>query len=59
MINAKLISLILIIIGVIMTAVGGWMDMKESGWRISRQHMWNDGVYITVLGIFVLLYSRM
>lgn len=56
--NSKQVALFLVIIGVVLTAIGGWLDFKNFDFKISQRHFWNDGTYITILAIFILLYFQ-
>ena len=53
-------AIFLIILGVIFTSIGGVMDMldKDRINNISKRHFWNDGTYITVLAIALLLLQK-
>lgn len=61
MANSKLLSIsiyILLILGLILTAIGGWLDYTEkSRWGLSKQHYWNDGGILILLSIFLQIYS--
>lgn len=57
-ITSKQIALFFVIIGLFMTFIGGWLDFKQEKYRISQRHFWNDGTYITILAIFILLYFQ-
>jgi hypothetical protein len=49
-------AIFLIILGMIFTAIGGILDMtKQDDLKISKRHFWNDGTYITVLAVALLL----
>jgi surface polysaccharide O-acyltransferase-like enzyme len=51
----RIIALILVLLGMVFTSMGGWKDMTLNK-QITKQHYWNDGTYLTVLAIFILLY---
>lgn len=53
------ISEALLLLSAVLTALGGVSDM--TGWRpygLTRQHLWNDGMYAAVLAIAVHLIYR-
>jgi hypothetical protein len=49
-------SILLIVLGILFTSIGGILDMlgKEDV-KISKRHFWNDGTYVTVLAVALLL----
>jgi hypothetical protein len=52
----KTLAVILLIIAFIFTAIGGLMDMSYNEWQMTRQHLWNDGLFLGLLAIVVLLW---
>jgi hypothetical protein len=53
----QIAALIVMAAAVILTGLGGTLDMYAHEFRITRQHMWNDGVFMAVLAVFVLLWD--
>ena len=51
------ISYILLFIGIIFTAIGGYLDItnKPKLWIASKEHYWNDGKVFILLSIFIFL----
>ena len=45
----------LAVLAIILTGLGGLVDMTKSGYYITKQHAWNDGIFVMLLAIFVLL----
>lgn len=45
-------------IGLISTGIGGWSDMLGKPFVVSKQHAWNDGVFMILVAIFFLLLAR-
>lgn len=45
------------IVSLIATGIGGTVDLLRTG-TISREHAWNDGVYMVLVAIFLLMLSR-
>jgi hypothetical protein len=54
----RLIAIGLIIVSAIMTGLGGMMDLLSSDFQITRQHAWNDGMYLAVIACALLLLER-
>jgi uncharacterized membrane protein len=63
MIYIKVFSIFLIILGIILTSIAGYMDVKEKNeinvfsLHISKDHLFNDGTYVTVLAIALLMLT--
>ncbi len=49
----------LLFISITMTALGGWLDMtgQESIGCVTKQHLWNDGLYLLLLLLVFKLFS--
>lgn len=45
---------ILVLIALLATGIGGALDMIEKG-RLTKEHVWNDGLFIMLLAIFFAL----
>ena len=45
-------------LALVLTAVGGWSDLIGRNIQISKQHAWNDGMFMILVAIFLLLLSR-
>lgn len=41
-----------------LTAVGGWSDLLGRPFVVTKQHAWNDGIFLVLVGIFLLLLAR-
>ncbi len=54
------VALAFFLVSLVSTGVGGMADMlrNRDGLVISREHAWNDGIYMILAAIFVLLVSR-
>ena len=46
-------------ISIMLTLIAGILDYtnRESIGKISKQHLWNDGIYMMLLAIFFLHFS--
>jgi hypothetical protein len=51
----KLAAIVLLFIAVLMTGLGGLLDIVQHDFRITREHSWNDGLFLVVLAIALLL----
>jgi hypothetical protein len=55
----KWLVIILVVTSLLMTGAGGIMDMLGlSGMKLSSAHAWNDGMYLLVLAIFVMVAMK-
>jgi len=45
---------ILVLIALVATGLGGALDMIENG-SITKEHAWNDGLFMILLAIFLAL----
>ena len=45
---------ILVLIALVATGLGGALDMIEKG-SITKEHAWNDGLFLMLLAIFLAL----
>lgn len=52
----KLASVVLAIIGLSLTGLGGMMDMIEHDFQITKKHAWYDGLFLILLSIWILVY---
>ncbi len=46
----------LVVLAVIMTGMGGWLNMTSNdsiNVRLTSQHSWNDGLFIMLLAILL------
>jgi hypothetical protein len=45
---------VVVLVAVIATGLGGALDMIEKG-SITKEHAWNDGLFMMLLAIFLAL----
>lgn len=50
-------ALIAFLAALILTGVGGWSNMLGKALVITEQHAWNDGLFMILVAIFLLLLS--
>lgn len=54
------ISVLLLLASLALTGLGGLLDMTgQTFYGLTRQHMWNDGMYLAILAIAVHLILRL
>jgi hypothetical protein len=41
-----------------MTGIGGLLDFIKSNYTISREHAWNDGIFLVLVAIALLVFDR-
>ncbi len=52
----KQLTIILVVISIIAIMMGGLSDLTGKRYLISKEHYWNDGMYLLLLAIFVELF---
>ena len=45
------------VLALILTGIGGWSNMLGQALVITEQHAWNDGLFMMMVAIFLLLLS--
>jgi len=51
-------AIFIAILAVILTGLGGAMDAwKGHNIKITKEHAWNDGIFLILLAIFVVLVA--
>jgi Na+/H+ antiporter NhaB len=51
---------LLLLASIAFTTLGGWMDMtgQKEILGITKKHAWNDGLFLILFTIAILLYSK-
>jgi hypothetical protein len=52
------LAILSFIFALIATGLGGYLDMIGKPVILTKQHAWNDGIFMILLAIFFLLLSR-
>ncbi len=50
-------SIAAFILALVFTGIGGWSNMIGKALVITEQHAWNDGLFLIMVAIFLLLLS--
>lgn len=45
------------LVAIVLTGIGGWSNMLGKALVITEQHAWNDGLFMMMVAIFLLLLS--
>jgi hypothetical protein len=53
-----LLSVLAFAIALALTALGGWSDMLGRPFIVSKQHAWNDGMFMMLIAIFLLVLAK-
>jgi hypothetical protein len=53
----RFLALIAFVLAIISTAIGGWADITKKPGIISKKHAWNDGIFLVLAAIFLLMLS--
>jgi hypothetical protein len=54
----QFLAIVAFVLALVFTGVGGVSDIMGSELRISKQHAWNDGIFLMLGAIFLLMLSR-
>lgn len=50
-------AIILLVIAFLLTGLAGLMDMSYNQFQITRQHAWNDGLFLGIVAIALLIFD--
>jgi len=50
-------AILAFVLALILTGIGGWSNMLGKAFVITEQHAWNDGLFMMMVAIFLLLLS--
>lgn len=50
-------SVVLLLVAAILTGLGGGLDMMRHEYRLTKRHIWNDGLFLGIVAVFVLLWD--
>ena len=53
----RYVSIAAFLLALILTGIGGWSNMIGRALVITEQHLWNDGLFMIMVAIFLLLLS--
>jgi Na+/H+ antiporter NhaB len=53
----RYLAVLLFVVAIISTALGGWANMTGRPIIITDQHAWNDGLFMIMVAIFLLIFS--
>jgi hypothetical protein len=46
------------LLSLILTGLGGWSDMLGQNIVFTKQHAWNDGIFMMLIALFLLLLAK-
>ena len=50
-------AIVAFVVALVLTGIGGWSNMLGKALVITEQHAWNDGLFMMMVAIFLLLLS--
>ena len=50
-------AIVAFVVSLVLTGIGGWSNMVGKALVITEQHAWNDGLFMMMVAIFLLLLS--
>lgn len=54
-----LLAILAFLLALVATGLGGWSDMLGMNFVVSKQHAWNDGIFMILVAIFLLTLARL
>jgi hypothetical protein len=55
--NLRYAAIVAFVVALVLTGIGGWSNMLGKALVITEQHAWNDGLFMMMVAIFLLLLS--
>lgn len=55
--NLRYAAILAFGLALLFTGIGGWSNMLGKALVITEQHAWNDGLFLMMVAIFLLLLS--
>ena len=55
--NLRYAAILAFVLALVLTGIGGWSNMLGKALVITEQHAWNDGLFMMMVAIFLLLLS--
>lgn len=55
--NLRYAAILAFVLALILTGIGGWSNMLGKALVLTEQHAWNDGLFMMMVAIFLLLLS--
>ena len=53
------LAIISFLMALALTALGGWSDILGRPFVVTKQHAWNDGIFMMLIAIFFLLLTKL
>lgn len=53
----QLLAMLAFVVALVSTGLGGWANMTGQPILITEKHAWNDGLFMMMVAIFLLLLS--
>ena len=50
-------AIVAFVVALVLTGIGGWSNMIGKALVITEKHAWNDGLFMMMVAIFLLLLS--
>lgn len=47
------------LLALVLTGLGGWSDMLGRNFLVTKQHAWNDGIFMMLVALFLLMLARL
>jgi hypothetical protein len=54
-----LLAILVFVLALLFTGLGGFSDMLGTNFVVSKEHAWNDGIFLILAAIFLLGLARL
>lgn len=52
------VAIIFFLFALVLTGLGGWSDMLGRPVIVSKEHAWNDGIFLLLGAMFILILAK-
>lgn len=53
------LAILSFLVSLLLTGLGGWSDLLEKPLILTKQHAWNDGIFMILVAIFLLVLAKL
>jgi hypothetical protein len=54
----RYILIVLVVLAILATGLGGLQDMTGGDWILSKEHLWHDGMFLLALATFAFFVLK-
>lgn len=53
------LAILSFLVSLLLTGLGGWADLLGKPVILTKQHAWNDGIFMMLIAIFFLILAKL